>query len=97
MTRVAAALILLATALPAMAQTTSSPPNGSTGVVGGFAVGVSGDGGGGRAASRNATTGAASGARAGSSRGGGFVLCPPSGASGEAAFLIGTDLSCAPQ
>jgi hypothetical protein len=27
---------------------------------------------------------------------GGWVLCPPSAASGEAAFFTGTDLSCAP-
>ena len=135
--RAAFAAAVLFGALPALAQTISSPTAGSTGggvgsanlrngfPAGGGAVvlptlpnstagagagGVAatgtvggspnggGRGGGGGGAAGNAGTGAASGSRNASGRGGGsFVLCPPSGASGEAAFLIGTDLSCAPR
>jgi hypothetical protein len=65
--------------------------------VAGVVGGATGRGGGG--SGRAAVPGAASGSgrASGRSGGGNFVLCPPSDASGEAAFLIGTDLSCAPQ
>jgi len=127
--------VLLAPAVPAVAQTTSLPATGSGGVgsaslrngfpaaagavvlpnlgnptnpaVGAVATGTPttgaiGGGGGGGGSGRGATpgnsgTGTGSSARRASGSGGNFVLCEPAGASGEAAFLVGTDLACAPQ
>jgi hypothetical protein len=132
------AAVLLAAAVPALAQTTSLPASGSGGVGSaglrnGFpaaagavvlptlanpanptagaiatgttttsAIGGPGGGGGGVGSGRGATpgssgTGTGSSSRRGSGNGGNFVLCEPAGASGEAAFLVGTDLACAPQ
>ena len=103
-----AALLAMAV-VPAAAQTAQPSGSGSNpantgGLVpgngfpaGSSSVGASGGGGG---ASNTTGTGGTSRTRAGAGRGGGsggFVLSPPSGASGEAAFLLGTDLSCAPQ
>ena len=60
--------------------------------------GGSGGGGGGSGGGRGGSGSAGATASGGSSRGGGsnWVLCPPSGGSGLAPFLTGTDLSCAP-
>ena len=95
-----------AVALPTLTNpaTTATGAGIVTSAIGGDGCGGGGGvtvgGGGGRsgrgAATGNPTTGAGSGSRR-ASGGGIFLLCPPSGASGEDAFLLGTDLSCAPQ
>ena len=103
------AALLTAAVMPSGAQTAQSSGSGANianvgGLVpgsgfpdaGGSSVDTSGGGG----VAGGTPTGGASRTRTGVARaggGGGFVLCPPSGAPGEAAFLLGTDLSCAPQ
>jgi hypothetical protein len=76
---------------------------GATGAGGAAGFGASGSVGSGSAASGTPGSAAAtSGAprslrgRTGGRGGGTFVVCPPDGASGEAALFTGTDLSCAP-
>jgi hypothetical protein len=88
------AVVLPALPSPSAAAGAVAPGTSAAEAVRGAAG--AGGGGSGRAAAAAAASG--SGRASGRSGGGGrFVLCPPSDASGEAAFLTGTDLSCAPR
>ena len=93
-----------AAALPLLAPSGATPPNGAAGAaptattVGGTAAGtISLAGPSGAGSSRNGAAAPAAGGRS-PSRGGGanWVLCPPTGSSGLAPLFAGTDLSCAP-
>ena len=86
---------LAATVAGAAATTTSTVTSAATGTFSG-----AGGGGGRGGGAATAATGGAQRTRTGAGRGNGagsWVLCPPAGSSGEAAFFAGTDLSCAPQ
>ena len=80
---------------PAVGAVATGTP--TTGAIGGSGGGGGGGGSGRGATPGNSGTGTGSSARRASGSGGNFVLCEPAGASGEAAFLVGTGLSCAPQ
>src|SRR5215471_14193279 len=100
-----AVLLSLAVVFPAAAQTattTGGPRSGSTAAL----TSPAGTSTGRASTTGNARSASSSQATSGGSPGGaapapsvsvpGWVLCPPSGASGSQPFLNGTELSCAP-
>lgn len=93
-----------AVTLPTLTPSATTPAGTTATGSGTTTSSTSATGGGSAGASSSATTGGRGGAAAasgtsaitsGSSEN--WVLCPPSGSSGIAPFLTGTDLSCAPK
>jgi hypothetical protein len=89
--------------LPATGTTSSTAPSGSGNLATGTPAGGGSATGAGRPSSSatggspgRSGSGGSSGAPSGSSGVPAWLLCPPPGSAGEAPFLTGTNLSCAP-